>query len=223
MQIHWYGLVVGVGVMIAMTVAERVSSGRVPVWEAFWYMLVPGLVGTRVYHVADQWVYYQDNLGEIIKLWQGGMGIWGGVIGAILGLWLYGYLRAKKLETKITEEVFMAADIFGLVAPLAQALGRWGNLANDELWGVNGEPLFVYESGLNLMLFGLLLALYRRQLRGGTFGSYLLGYGVIRIALEPMRVESWQWGSWGAAEWLGLTAATVGIMILARKGRKVWQ
>lgn len=229
-MLNLYGLIVGVGIAIAMTVAERVSAksgsafgGRLPLWEAFWYMAVPGLVGARLYHVIHEWEYYQANLDQVLAVWNGGMGIWGGILGALAGLLMFSFLRARREDTRMVEEFFILADIFGLAAPLSQSIGRWGNWFNQELWGTGELPLFFYESFLNILLFAVLLVVYRREVRGSTFGGYLVGYGMIRIVLEPLREVSWDWGTWGAAQWFGLTAIAVGVMILFRKGHKIWR
>lgn len=223
MELNLYGVAVGVGIVVAMSLIEKIAEGRLPVWEGFWYMLVPAVVGARVYHVIDEWSYYQDDWGRVVAVWQGGLGIWGAIGGAIVGLSIFAYLRARKLETKLTEEFFILGDVFALAAPLAQALGRWGNYFNRELGGKGEVPLYLLESGLNLALFMVLLLVYRRKIRGSTLGGYLLGYGLIRIVLEPLRVESFEWRGWGVAQWFGLTAVVLGLMILKRKVRRVWQ
>jgi len=230
MELHIYGLVIGVGIVVAMTVAERVGGGRVPVWEVFWYMVLPALIAARLYHVVDKWDYYQENIWQIGELMNGGLAIWGAVAGGVGGLYVYSRLRARKMESKVTEEFFMAADVMGLVAPLAQAIGRWGNYANQELWGRAAEglpwerhPLFLYESVMNLILFVILMFVYHRRVRGSTFGSYLLGYGLIRVILEPLREESFVVGEVRVAQLVGMIAILLGVMILWRKGRKVWR
>ncbi len=134
MFFHWYGLIVGVGVVAGWSVAEKIDPrvNKVLPW-----ILVFGIIGARAYHVIDQWSYYSQHLSQIVAIWNGGIGIFGGIIGGMVGLLLY------KLTNKLTDiwEVG-AAIVTGL--PLGQAIGRWGNLVNNELWGKHHEPLFLY-------------------------------------------------------------------------------
>ena len=95
---HWYGLIIGIGMAVAISVAERVSKGKLPLWSGLWYMIVPGIVGARMYHAIDQWEYYMTNSNELILIQNGGLGIWGGIIGAILGLVVFAMIRAKNGE-----------------------------------------------------------------------------------------------------------------------------
>jgi|GEM_PF-651823 phosphatidylglycerol---prolipoprotein diacylglyceryl transferase len=226
---HWYGLIIGIGMAVAISVAERVSKGKLPLWSGLWYMIVPGIVGARMYHAIDQWEYYMTNSNELILIQNGGLGIWGGIIGAILGLVVFAMIRAKRMEVKFAEEFFLLADIFALVAPLGQAIGRWGNYANDELWGVasggsiwDKQPIFLYESVLNIILFGVLYMMYKRRVRGSTFGGYLVGYGLIRVMLEPLRQNNWVVGEMAVAAVVGVGMMILGGIILVRRERKVW-
>ena len=101
--------------------------------------LVAGVIGARLYHVIDYWQrYYQYNPGKIPAVWEGGLGIWGAIVGAVLGRSLYSYFKKKNLRTIL--------EAFAVGAPIAQAIGRLGNWVNGELYGKNGEPLFACEA-----------------------------------------------------------------------------
>lgn len=226
---HLYGAIIGLGIVIAMSVAEKVTGGKLRIWEAFWWMVLPALLGARLYHVSDKWEYYSQDLARIFDLSAGGLAIYGAIAGAFVGLLLYSYLRAKKIDGRVQEEFFIMGDIYALVAPLAQSVGRWGNYVNGELWGVEAvglpwrnHPLFLYESVLNLFLFLILLIVYRRKVRGSTFGGYLIGYGVIRITLEPLRQEVFRLGEISVAQAFGVGAIILGLVILLRESRFVW-
>ncbi len=165
---HIYGLVVGIAIVVGWSVAERIEP---KVNKVAPLVIGLGLLGARIYHVVDLWDYYSQNMWQIWNLWNGGMSIWGGIIGGGLGWWVSGG------DLKI-----LSAMVTGL--PLAQAIGRIAN-------GVNGEfvqrvgilPWWGAEALLDLMLFVLL--------RGSTpkyrIWIYLVCYGLIRLVLQPYR------------------------------------
>ena len=190
---HLYGLIVGIGVVAGWSVAERIEPrvNKVLPW-----VLGLGIIGARLYHVIDKWSYYSQHLGQVMAVWNGGLGIFGGIVGGIVGL-LIAYYTIKPLNNLWS---ILGAIVTGL--PLGQAIGRWGNLANNELWGIRHEPLFLYESILDLILFGILWKLSSRAKSrdpsttvGMTrLGIYLAGYGLIRLILEPFKPNPWIFG-----------------------------
>jgi len=147
-----YGLLVGLGVWsaweVSLWMARRRQVSERLVNRLVGWMLVGGLIGARVYHVIDYWQrYYSVYPIKVVYLWEGGLAIWGALIGGLVGLWL-GY---KIIDHK--SKIIDLLDIVLVGAPLGQAIGRWGNFFNSELRGRNGEPLFLYESALDLLLF----------------------------------------------------------------------
>ena len=119
------------------------------IWQIFWWVTIPALIGARLYHVIDFWQYYSVNPDKILATWEGGMGIWGGIIGGLLGLGAYSlYKRFWVLKSKFqsasrrTNSKFLmidflkAADLAGIGLPLGQAVGRLGNFVNQELYGL---------------------------------------------------------------------------------------
>lgn len=184
---------IGIAVVAGWSVAEKVEPkvGRVAPW-----ILVAGFVGARAYHVIDLWQYYSQNLGEIVMVWRGGLGIFGGVIGGLAAL------QITSLNLQFTsKEKFSILGAMATGLPLAQAIGRIGN-------GFNGEfvnkvwilPWWSAEAILDLMLFVLLRGLSSKARVGG----YLVGYGVIRLVLEPFRENPW---------WVGYLMACVFILV----------
>ncbi len=178
---HLYGLIVGLAIVVGWHVAERIEQkvGKVLPW-----VLLGGLVGARLYHVTHLWEYYAQNLGQIFFIWEGGLGIFGGIIGGVITL---------RLLTKETQTFWQNLGAIVVALPLSQAIGRWGNLANNELWGRSHAPLFLYESILDLGLFVILWS-RRGQAPERRVAIYLLGYGLIRLLLEPMKPEAWRVG-----------------------------
>jgi len=234
---HIYGLLIGVGVVVALVLAVKLmkngDDAKNMVLEAVWWMLLPGIVGARLYHVIDQWQYYRENLILIVQPWLGGLGIFGGVAGGVAGLFAFSLFHARREEKKIEEIFYAIADVVSMGASIAQAIGRWGNYFNRELYGketslpwgmwVDGKsgryhPLFIYESVLDLILFVILLSVYKGSgKRGSTFGSYLIGYGIIRGVLEYLRVESWAIGGIPVAQAMSVVFIVSGVFVLSRK------
>lgn len=197
-SLHLYGLIIGLGVLVAWEIAQKEAERR-SISLSYFNRLVEitvlgGILGARVYHVAHYWnSYYANNLIKILFFWEGGLGIWGAVIGGLL--FLLGYTYIYSLLNKLFRVNIMdVIDSVILGLPLAQAIGRLGNLFNNELWGTNGEPLFLYESVLNLFLFGLMYRSRKyKTIAGFLLGVYLFGYGVIRLSLDHLRATGDVW------------------------------
>ncbi len=232
-----YGVLIGVGIWLAWEMSlwagKKLNISEKIMDEALWWVLIPGIIGARAYHVSYLWSFYSQEPMRIFKIWQGGVGIWGAVAGGLVGLILYWKLKVKG-EVKILN--LLDASVVGV--PLAQSIGRWGNLANNELWGrvtdlpwgvvregVKVHPLFLYESILSLALFGGLVYLIKNktgQLKKGSLtGVYLLGYGVIRFLLEPLRPDHliWRIGSLPLAQVWAMGAVVLGSLLLVFNGK----
>lgn len=137
-SIAYYGLIIGIGVMVALLVVTRIAkrTGQNPddYWDfAIWGILF-GVVGARIYYVAFSWEEYKDNLLSIFKLRSGGLAIYGGVIAAFLTLYLW--CRIKKKSMALIGDTAMPGLIIG------QAIGRWGNFMNREVFGDYYNGLF---------------------------------------------------------------------------------
>lgn len=214
--IPWYGLGYVVGVAVLLVVARHEAARRGiqahHVTDALILVAIPALIGGRLYHVIDQWAYYSQNLLAIVLPPYSGLGLYGGVAGAVLGIYLY--------TRRYAIPVWRALDIVAPGALFAQGIARWGNFFNQELygpptsapWGIaidcqhrvaeyscatypaaatGFEPLFFYESALDIS--GGLLALWvaRRfpaRLRDGDVASFwAIWYGSVRLFLETFR------------------------------------
>jgi len=150
----------------------------------FWLIPV-SLVGARLYHVMDTWWYYQENLIEMFYVWQGGLGIFGAMAFGVILIWWY----ERKL--KIGGKIF---SLFAGVLPLVQGVGRVANMVNKEGYGLAGKPVWLYEAVPDLVLFGVLSYLWRTKRVNLVLPVYLIGYGLIRIAVEIFRTDTWVLG-----------------------------
>ena len=233
LTLHLYGLLIGLGVVLAINLTERLLRRQdVPV-ERLMTVLLPavlmGFVGARLYHVASEPVRYAHDPGDIIKIWQGGLGIWGGIaLGTITGL-----LIARRVG--IPRRRLLDAVAPGIA--LAQALGRVGNYVNQELfgrptdlpWGLEvnrvfrpaqyaGEryfhPTFLYEGLIDLSIGVALLVLFVRwkgRAPGVLFAIYVAAYSLGRFFVEGLRIDdAHSFGPFRQNEWLALTLFVLG-------------
>ena len=209
--IHAYGLMIALGVIAAVWLTGRRLEARGAGTRddasgmAMWAVLA-GIIGARLYHVATDWSSVQDSPLDIVKIWKGGLGIPGGLLaGIIVGWWA---TKRRGVDPAIM------ATCAAPAIPLGQAIGRWGNWFNQELfgkattlpWGLEisddklpagfasgtlFHPTFLYESLWNLALCGLLLFVDRRfRLRPPRLMAlYLMGYGIGRFWVEGLRID----------------------------------
>ena len=134
------------------------------------------IIGARAYHVGEYFQYYARDMGRIVRIWEGGLSIWGALIAGIVFILFY----FKKESLKVMAEIVS-------VLPLSQALGRIGNGVNHEFTNMVGFlPWWGMELVLDLLLFGVMLKLKSHR-PGIRVGAYLLGYGLIRYFLQPYR------------------------------------
>lgn len=181
-----YGFLIAFGILVSALVAERMARKEGMNTEILWGGLLAGLasgvVGARVYHVLSAPSFYMQNPAQVFMVWRGGLGIFGAVFFGVLGVVVY--LKYKR------EKILGWLDIAGVVMPLAQTIGRWGNYFNRELL-----PYAYYESIADFVLFVTLFGLwknYRERLKTGTlFFLYLIGYSLIRLFLSPFRSDAW--------------------------------
>lgn len=222
-SIAYYGIVIVTGMMIAIWIAEREAkrTGQNPdqYLDLAMIGIAAGILGARIYYVVFAWDYYKDDLLSIFNIRQGGLAIYGGIIGACIAVVIYS--RKKKQSFGLLMDTASMSIVFG------QIMGRWGNFFNREAFGdytnnlfamqlpvsavraneitqkmwdhavtVNGveyiqvHPTFLYESLWNV---GVLLFLFwfrkRKKFNGEVFLMYLIGYGLGRIWIEALRTD----------------------------------
>ncbi len=234
LTIGLYGLMIILGVIATLVVAtiEARRRGELSghVLNMALIVIPLGVIGARLYHVIDKWEYYSQNLALIIG--GRGLGIFGAVIGGALGVIIY--TRWGKISTLRWMDIVAP----GLI--LAQAIGRWGNFFNQELYGYptnlpwaiyidpaqrlpgyeaysHFHPLFLYESIWNFIGF-LLLMLMGRKLKhklfnGDIFLSYIVYYSVGRFFLEGLKIDVWTISGIPTARWI-TGIAIIGSLLL---------
>lgn len=211
-QVHWYGVIIGLGIALALILAIREGERRGIHKDTFpdlmlWAIPI-AIISARIYYVAFEWDYYSQNLGDIPKIWNGGIAIHGALIGSVITAYIFS--KKKKIS------FWQLADIAAPSIILGQAIGRWGNFINQEAHGgevsrsfleglflpdwiinqmyINGayyHPTFLYESVWNLVGFFLLLGLRKVNLRRGElFLSYVIWYSIGRFFVEGLRTDS---------------------------------
>ena len=217
-----YGLIIGIGVMAGIAMAAHAAkvSGQNPddIWDFAIYAVIFSVLGARIYYVIFSWDSYKNDLLSVFNLRQGGLAIYGAVIGAFVTLFVYSKLKKKS--------PFWIGDcgVMGLI--LGQIIGRWGNFFNREVFGeytdnlfamrlpvsairdrsditanieahmtanvnyIQVHPTFLYESGLNLVLLIFMLIYQKhKKFQGEICLLYLGGYGIIRFFVEGIRTD----------------------------------
>ncbi|EKD99661.1 MAG: Prolipoprotein diacylglyceryl transferase [uncultured bacterium] len=173
-----YGLIIALSIVLCAFIAERIAikkglSTNI-LWGLVFWCVLSGVIGARLYHVVDQWAFYSRNFMAIFTIWNGGLGIIGGLLaGSITALV---YLVLKK------QNVLVWFDVAVLVIPLGQAVGRLGNLANQELLDVAPKEI-IMDLGLLSILWLIMLGtekLHKKMQPGLLTLIYILGYTLIR-------------------------------------------
>jgi prolipoprotein diacylglyceryl transferase len=212
LEVHFYGLFIATGAMLALVIARRryaARGGDVDVADAaaFW-ALICGFLGARLAYVSTHLDRFDGRLWAILFIWEGGLALFGGLGAGALGA--YWSLRRNK------GDVAAFADSVAPAVPLAQAIGRFGNYFNQELYGTpttlpwaleidpenrvaeyqefaTFHPTFLYESLYNLLLVGVLLLIDKKKIlkrRGSLIFAYAIGYGFGRFLLELIRTDT---------------------------------
>lgn len=231
----WYGVLITCGVMLALLLAiheeKRLQLKPDTMIDLAFWLIPMGLIGARIYYAAFNWQVFEDDPLSVLRIWEGGIAIYGGVIGGLIALLLFA--RRRKLKP------FLLTDAVAPGLVLAQAIGRWGNYFNMEAYGrevtnpaMQFFPLsvqipfgagytwhmatFFYESIWNLLVFLLLWFVIRkrRAVPGTTTLWYLLLYGMGRFLIEGLRTDSLMLGSIRVSRLLSLLLVIFSLVML---------
>ena len=247
LRLNAYGLMIALGVVVAVRIAGRRAEVRgVGTTEDFssiaMWAVPAGVIGGRVYHVITDAQRFRGNWAEAFMIWHGGLGIWGGVaLGVAVGFW-----RARVRGLNAWAIVSCAAPAIAI----AQAIGRWGNWWNQELFGgpttlpwalrvsdsvaikagesagTTFHPTFLYESIGCVLLAGLLILIERRlsPAPGRLLAWYAAGYTALRFFIEGLRIDpAHSAGGLRLNQWVSLVVFGVSIGFLlfdARRSRE---
>ena len=238
LQLHAYGLCIALGVVAAVWLADRrwvARGGRKGDVGAVATWAVPaGVIGARMYHVATDWKSFRGQWHTALYIWKGGLGIWGGVaLGTVVGL---AVARRRGLPA------IVLMDCAAPAIPLAQAIGRWGNWFNQELfgrpttaaWGLEispskrpagyenfatFHPTFLYESLWNLLIVATVILVGRQrswQLKPGRlFALYVAMYTFARFFIERLRIDKASLvGGLRINEWVSAIVFVIAVAVL---------
>jgi prolipoprotein diacylglyceryl transferase len=243
LTLNAYGALIALGVIVAVWVSgrrfEQRGIGTRDDASALALWGVPaGVIGARLYHVITDWDRFADNPGKIIEIWKGGLGIWGGItLGVVVGA-----MVAKRRGLPLGASLTCVAPAIAF----AQAIGRWGNWFNQELfgrpttlpWGLEVSPstataagyepgtlfhpTFLYESiGCLVLGFALIAFDKRKPMRDGVlFAWYVAGYTAMRFFIEGLRIDpAREVGGLRLNQWVALVvffAAVAVIVVMSR-------
>lgn len=241
-QVHWYGLIIGSGLALALFLAIREGNRRGLPKDTFadlmlWAIPI-AIISARIYYVIFEWDYYASHPEEIPQIWNGGIAIHGALIGSVLTAYVFARKRGISF--------WKIADIAAPSIILGQAIGRWGNFVNQEAHGgevtrsflenlflpdfiinqmyINGayyHPTFLYESIWNFAGFALLMLLRRVNFRRGElFLTYVIWYSVGRFFIEGLRTDSLMLGSLRMAQTISIALIVGALAILIYRRMK---
>ena len=241
LTLRWYGVLIASAVLIGVTLSSYLAKrrhlnsdiiGDLAIWLVF-----AAIPSARLYYVFFEWEQYSQNPADIFAIWKGGIAIHGAILGGLIAALIFARVRQVSF--------WQLADVVAPSLILGQAIGRWGNFFNSEAFGAPTDlpwklyipvaqrplgyanfeyfhPTFLYESAWNLMVFGILIFLFFRDLQGtprlkvGTlFLTYLIFYSMGRFWIEGLRTDSLMLGPLRIAQVVSLVGIILGSAGLA--------
>lgn len=233
LTVHYYGAVIALGLVLAVVYALHRSKEfglkEDDILDGVLWVTPFAIVCARVYYVIFSWADYRENPISVLYIWEGGLAIYGGVIGAVIGVAVL--CRIKKIRMSTLLDLVLLGFLIG------QSIGRWGNFFNREAFGAATEsffrmglyntvtgaweyyhPTFLYESVWNLA--GLILLHFcskRRRYDGQIALGYAAWYGLGRTFIEGLRVDSLYWGPFRVSQVLSALICVAAVAVL------IWQ
>ena len=242
-DIRYYSLFILFAVLLSYFLlnkeAKKFSVDKDFVFNMFFWSIIIGILGARLYYVFLSWDSYGGNIKEIFKIYNGGLAIHGGILAGLLTIYIY--TRKNKFR------FLKALDMIVPYLILSQAIGRWGNFFNSEAYGIavsrelleklhvphfiikgmhiNGLyyfPTFLYESIFCLIGFIVLYTFRKRKSTkvGQTTALYLIWYGILRFFIEALRTDSLLFAGLKAAQIVSIIMILAGIYLLIKSKNK---
>lgn len=228
-DVYWYGVIIGSAIILAVLLCTYL--GKKQGISSDWILDIV-LIGTptavifaRIYYCVFSWEKYADEPWKVFYIWEGGIAIYGAIIGAVLAAYIY--CRVKKLDWRKIFDVCIVGVILG------QAIGRWGNFVNREAFGtettlpwrmelhsIGGtvmfvHPTFLYESLWNILGTLLLIWVNKHKTKDGeAFFMYFVWYGIGRFFVEGLRTDSLYWGPFRFSQVFAVLTAILGLVAL---------
>ena len=230
LNIQLYGIMIALGLMLAFLYGTRRSKAfgikNDDIIDGVLWIVPFAVICTRLYYCAFQWDSYKDNPIRILYIWEGGLAIYGGVIGAAIGIIVFSKIKKIRIGAVL--------DITSLGFLIGQSLGRWGNFFNREAFGAetdnilrmgllnsrNGNvtyyhPTFFYESVWNLTGFILLHFFSKKRKYDGQVALlYVAWYGLGRTFIEGLRMDSLYWGKFRVSQMLAAISCFIAVALL---------
>ena len=230
LTINFYGLIIAIGLMLAVVYgckrAKQFGMSVDDLTDGVLFIVPFAIICARLYYCIFSWKDYADDPISILYIWKGGLAIYGGVIGAGIGIVVFSLVKKIKVGAVL--------DITSLGFLIGQSIGRWGNFFNREAFGaetdsflrmglthkITGEityyhPTFLYESVWNAAGFVLLHFLSKkRKFDGQIVLGYLAWYGLGRTFIEGLRMDSLYWGNFRVSQLLAACTCFIGVALL---------
>ena len=229
-EVRFYGLIIAMGLILAVCYAlrrkEQFGLSEDDLLDGVLWIAPFAIFCARLYYCAFEWEQYASNPISILYIWEGGLAIYGGVIGAAIGVLVFSKVKRIKVGAVL--------DIVALGFLIGQCVGRWGNFFNREAHGgvtdsflrmglihpVTGQgayyhPTFLYESLWNLVGFILIHFLSKKRKYDGQIAlGYVAWYGLSRALIEGLRTDSLWWGPFRVSQVLAAVSCLAAVVVL---------
>jgi len=236
LTVHYYGLIIAIGLVLAVLYcskrAKEFGLTEDHVLDGVLWVTPFAILCARAYYCAFAWHEFADDPISVLYIWNGGIAIYGGVLGAIAGMWAF--CKWKKIKLTATLDLILLGFLIG------QSIGRWGNFFNREAFGAETDsffrmglyntitgvttyfhPTFLYESLWNAVGFVLLhFASKKRTYDGQVALLYAAWYGLGRSFIEGLRMDSLWWGPFRVSQLLAAISCAAAVSLLIWQARK---
>ena len=230
LSINYYGLIIACGLLLAVVYALKRSKQfglkDDDILDGVLWITPFAILCARLYYCVFEWDMYADDPISVLYIWKGGLAIYGGVLGAALGVIVFCRIKKVKLGTFL--------DLVALGFLIGQSIGRWGNFFNREAFGAATEsflrmglynkftgqyefyhPTFLYESLWNAAGFVLLHFLSKKRRYDGQIAlGYVAWYGLGRALIEGLRMDSLYWGPFRVSQVLAAVSCVAAVAVL---------